>query len=327
MITRALLPLLLLGLSALPASAQERTVRAFGDSITVGFGDGSVTCSGQAGYPPRLRTDLINQGYDIEMHNHGLCGEETSEAVSRIDDVLALGGDIILIMEGTNDIARAVNRVTIRQNLELMVQKALDAGVIPVLASVIPRGPGVNQDPGNVITQALAVDLQNSASAAGVPFADPFFDFIGIPNLFQRFYANDLHPNSAGYGKLADSFLGPSITALDTVPTLCSQVPTGPCVASSTVLCLNQGRFRLETHWEFPNGQMGLGQAVPQTDDTGAFFWNNPENIEMIVKVLDGRHNNGFFWVFYGALSDVEYTLVVTDTETGQCREYLNSPG
>jgi hypothetical protein len=40
--------------------------------------------------------------------------------------------------------------------------------------------------------------------------------------------------------------------------------------------------------------------------------------------VLDGRAINGGFWVFYGALSNVEYTLTVTDTETGRVKTYFN---
>jgi hypothetical protein len=36
---------------------------------------------------------------------------------------------------------------------------------------------------------------------------------------------------------------------------------------------------------------------------------------------------NGRFWVFYGALSDVEYTLRVTDTHSGKTRQYHNAPG
>ncbi len=43
--------------------------------------------------------------------------------------------------------------------------------------------------------------------------------------------------------------------------------------------------------------------------------------------MLDGRGVNGRFWVFYGALSDVEYTITVTDTETGESRSYYNPPG
>jgi hypothetical protein len=43
--------------------------------------------------------------------------------------------------------------------------------------------------------------------------------------------------------------------------------------------------------------------------------------------MLDGRQVNGRFWVFYGALSDVAYTITVTDTETGTHKEYRNPPG
>ena len=41
--------------------------------------------------------------------------------------------------------------------------------------------------------------------------------------------------------------------------------------------------------------------------------------------MLDGRPVNGHFWVYYGALSDVEYTITVTDTVTGKHRTYHNN--
>ena len=43
--------------------------------------------------------------------------------------------------------------------------------------------------------------------------------------------------------------------------------------------------------------------------------------------MLDARALNGKFWVFYGALSNVEYTIRVTDTETGQVKTYTNPNG
>ena len=43
--------------------------------------------------------------------------------------------------------------------------------------------------------------------------------------------------------------------------------------------------------------------------------------------MLDGRTLTGHFWFFYGALSDVEYTITVTDTETGFTKSYHNEPG
>jgi len=46
-----------------------------------------------------------------------------------------------------------------------------------------------------------------------------------------------------------------------------------------------------------------------------------------VVKVLDGRPINGTFWVFSGALSNVEYTITVTDTTTGAVKTYFNPSG
>lgn len=49
--------------------------------------------------------------------------------------------------------------------------------------------------------------------------------------------------------------------------------------------------------------------------------------MEVVLKVLDGNAVNGKFWLFYGALSNVEYTLTVTDTLTGVVRTYANPSG
>jgi len=46
-----------------------------------------------------------------------------------------------------------------------------------------------------------------------------------------------------------------------------------------------------------------------------------------MVKVLDGRAVNGRYWVFYASLSDVAYTLTVTDRVTGQVKVYDNPAG
>ena len=43
--------------------------------------------------------------------------------------------------------------------------------------------------------------------------------------------------------------------------------------------------------------------------------------------MLDGTPVNGKHWVFYGALSSVEYTLRVTDTATGAVKTYTNRSG
>ncbi len=99
------------------------------------------------------------------------------------------------------------------------------------------------------------------------------------------------------------------------------------CTPSDTALCLQGGRFKVQASFRTPQGDTGVGHAVGITPDTGYFWFFNPENIEVVLKVLDARSFTDFWWVFYGALSNVEYTLIVTDTETGQTKSYINPQG
>jgi hypothetical protein len=101
----------------------------------------------------------------------------------------------------------------------------------------------------------------------------------------------------------------------------------GTCVAGTNVLCLAGARFRVEVEWRDFSGGSGFGMASPLTTDTGTFWFFDAANTELIVKVLDARSINGHFWVYYGALSNVGYTLRVTDTATGRARTYENPAG
>lgn len=95
-------------------------------------------------------------------------------------------------------------------------------------------------------------------------------------------------------------------------------------------LCLLGGRFQVEASWKLsPTGPEGVGTPVPipGSDQTGMFWFFEPSNIELVVKVLDGQGINGKHWVFYGALSDVEYEVRVTDTTTGAVKTYRNERG
>jgi photosystem II stability/assembly factor-like uncharacterized protein len=103
--------------------------------------------------------------------------------------------------------------------------------------------------------------------------------------------------------------------------------PTGPgaCTADVMTLCLNSGRFKVQVAWQALHlGTSGTGQAVPLTADTGYFWFFASSNVEFVIKVVDGTPVNGHFWVFYGALSDVQYSITVTDTRTGRSKTYFN---
>jgi hypothetical protein len=102
----------------------------------------------------------------------------------------------------------------------------------------------------------------------------------------------------------------------------------GTCAPGLETLCLLDGRFELSVDWhDQHNGNVGTGKAVPGTDRTGYFWFFNSQNIELVTKVLDNSAAGGNFWFFYGALSDVEYTITVRDTVTDVTKSYHNSPG
>jgi hypothetical protein len=99
------------------------------------------------------------------------------------------------------------------------------------------------------------------------------------------------------------------------------------CLPGPNRLCLGDGRFQLGVTWNAPNAGSGTGKAVTLTRDTGYFWFFGPENVELVVKVLDGRTVNNHFWVFYGSLSDVAWNLTVKDLVTGGERFYGNPQG
>ena len=100
------------------------------------------------------------------------------------------------------------------------------------------------------------------------------------------------------------------------------------CTQGSTTLCLSQARFQVSVDWEVPSqNRSGFGTAVPVTADTGYFWFFSEANVELMIKVLDARTVNQHFWVFYGALSNVKYTITVRDTQTGAVKTYVNESG
>jgi fibronectin type III domain protein len=100
----------------------------------------------------------------------------------------------------------------------------------------------------------------------------------------------------------------------------------GPCVADGQNLCLNNDRFRVHVDWRIASGDTGAGQVVPVTsDDSGLLWFFDANNWEMLVKVLNGcTLSPPRYWVFFAATTNVQYTVTVTDTQTGAVKVYFN---
>ena len=205
-----------------PLEAQTRYV-AFGDSVTAGTGDTTpegpeADCQhsgtgdpnnvgAEAGYPLRLQTLL----FSAQLDNRGCPGERTPEGLTRIDDVLTNGGDVLLLMEGTNDISRSIGLEATLFNLNEMARKAEAQGMQVVLATAIPRLPDAKEDRDNIENQKMNQAIRNAAGTSGRRLVDNFEIFSQQSDLFATLYWDSTtdpvgHPNAQGYDLMAETF-------------------------------------------------------------------------------------------------------------------------
>jgi hypothetical protein len=101
----------------------------------------------------------------------------------------------------------------------------------------------------------------------------------------------------------------------------------GSCVADAQTLCLHD-RFRVQATWRSADGRSGAAAVLPvPAGDSGLFWFTSPDNLELLVKVLDGCAQNGHYWVFAGPATDLQFLLTATDTRTGKVKVYFNPLG
>lgn len=208
-----------LALCAGAVSAQTRYV-AFGDSITEGEGDDPARA--EKGYPPRLEDLLQQAGQNAVVVNRGVGAERTPEGLSRIDEVLDEGGDVLLLMEGTNDVTRFISRETTLFNLDTMARRAEARGFEVVQATLIPRIPDARVDPENISNHRLNQRIRELAGESGRDLADHFEVFGTLANPFATHYLADPqdhvgHPNARGYDLMARTWFE-VLVGDDTVP-------------------------------------------------------------------------------------------------------------
>ncbi len=177
-----------------------------------------------------------------------------------------------------------------------------------------------------------------------------FFDQTG--NSLGTFAAPALLPGSQNLSFLGVSFnagervarvritsgnvaLGPDDAPLDTDVVAMDDFIYGEpqrllanCLTDGTTLCLEGGRFKVQATFRAPSQTTSqTASTVPITGDSGAFTFFSANNLELMVKVVDGTAFNGRIWVFVGAASNVEYTVTVTDTTTNTVKNYFNPQG
>ena len=103
---------------------------------------------------------------------------------------------------------------------------------------------------------------------------------------------------------------------------------TDSCAVDGTTLCLNDDRFRVTARWQTGDGRAADAEAVELTGDTGYFWFFSENNVELVIKVLNGCSiGDGAYWVFIGGLTDVRVEIEVEDVQAGETKTYVNEAG
>lgn len=240
------------------------------------------------------------------------------ERESEDEELVEISRNFVALCRETGDIWYFGEDVDDFEDGEIVGHEgAWRAGVDGAKAGILQPGSPIvgarffqEEAPGVALDRAEVISVGNEVTV-------PAGTFTGVLEVLD---SNAIDPEAEGDTKLYAPGVGlikdEDLELVEIVPPLCQP--------DATTLCLNDGRFRVTADWETDEGE-GLGQALLPSDDSGEFWFFQPNNTELIVKVIDACGPPfDRFWVFAAGLTNVEVTIEVTDTLSGQMREYDN---
>ncbi|CAB1064107.1 Arylesterase precursor (EC [Olavius sp. associated proteobacterium Delta 1] len=190
-----------------PAKAQlekkyEGVIVAVGDSLTEGLG-----VQEELAYPAVLEERLGEQGYRYQVVNAGISGETSSGTLSRINWVLTLKPDIVILVIGANDGFRGIDPELIKSNIRTILKSLNEKNVTVVLG-----GMQMVQNLGQDYTSAFAEIYPEVARSEDVIFI-PFF-LAGVAASRDLNQADGIHPTAEGYQVIVDNIAPHVIEAI-----------------------------------------------------------------------------------------------------------------
>jgi lysophospholipase L1-like esterase len=196
---------------------------AFGDSITWGVDSREVPASAPTfAYPEQLRLRLAARYrfQTIEVINVGEPGEQAQDGGIRRfrDELVRHRPDIVLLMEGTNDLlsgAIGVERGV--EALGVMIREAKAGNVRVLLSTIIPQRKGGlrNRDELAALVPLFNDGVRALAAAENVPLVDMFEVFDKDMSLLG---IDDVHPTRRGFEVMAETFFNAIRTHFEVPP-------------------------------------------------------------------------------------------------------------
>ena len=174
------------------APADEGLIVALGDSLTAGLG-----VEERDAWPAQLERRLRAAGFRWKVVNAGISGETSSGARARLEWVLALKPDIMVLATGANDGLRGIPPHVLQGNLDAMLTTLGARRVTVVLV-----GMQMLRNLGPAYTTAFArvyPDLAQRHRAVLVPF---LLEGVAANPAFNQ--SDGLHPTAEGYRVVTD---------------------------------------------------------------------------------------------------------------------------
>jgi len=163
-------------------------------------------------------TDLwpLNEYFPPERDfvNRGISGQITGQMLGRmLADVVRLKPAAVVVLGGTNDIARGVEVETIKNNLTMIAQLAEANKIVPLFASLLPVSDyHKDKDPSYERTVARPPELirsinqwlENFCREHNYVYVDYYSALADARGMLAADLSDDgLHPNSKGYRLMA----------------------------------------------------------------------------------------------------------------------------
>jgi acyl-CoA thioesterase-1 len=180
------------------AEAQKDTlprIVAFGDSLTAGFG-----VAPKDAYPAQLQRRLDSLGYRYHVVNAGVSGDTTAGGVRRVSWILNGNPHIVILELGGNDGLRGLDIEQSRANLEAIIVRLKQAGIITVLAGMkLPPNYGADY------TTRFETMYRDLARRHGLPLIPFLLDGVGGDRRLNQ--PDGIHPTGEGYRIIVENVL------------------------------------------------------------------------------------------------------------------------
>jgi len=192
---KKLLTAILLAITAgallMACSSDARSSRLAGDAVILAFGD-SLTF-GTGALPAESYPAVLENLVDRRVVNSGIPGEVTADGLARLPEVLEKEKPALMILcHGGNDLLRRLDQRQTARNLREMIRLAQKRGVSVVVIAV--PSLGLSLSPPSL--------YRETATELKIPIEEKILATVLSDGSLKADY---IHPNAAGYRKLAES--------------------------------------------------------------------------------------------------------------------------